>query len=146
MIEDILRLNTPGFKALVEARIHLELESVKWAALRRSETDLENMGEALANYTDKVIRGEEAVQEHLLFHLAIAKASGNTMLNSFMLKITPEIINNFEKHHVCDKDSAFKGIQEHKSILDAIKDQNPERAQKAMKEHFIALYKYCYNR
>ena len=146
MIEDILRLNTPGFKALVESRIHLELESVKWAALRRSETDLENMGEALANYTDKVIRGEEAVQEDLLFHLAIAKASGNTMLNSFMLKITPEIINNFEKHHVCDKDSAFKGIQEHKSILDAIKDQNPERAQKAMKEHFIALYQYCYNR
>ena len=62
-----------------------------------------------------------------------------------MLKITPEIINNFEKHHVCDKDTAFKGIQEHKKILDAIKEMNPEKAKDAMKEHFDVLYQYCYN-
>ncbi|MBL6643647.1 MAG: FadR family transcriptional regulator, partial [Flavobacteriaceae bacterium] len=145
MIEDILRLSTPSFRALVETRINLELEGVKWAAFRRSDADINNMENALANYLDKVIRGEEAVQEDLLFHLAIATASGNAMLNSFMLKITPEIINNFEKHHVCDKDSAFRGIQEHKNILDAIKEKNPEGAEKAMKEHFSALYQYCYN-
>tara|TARA_E500000075_G_C6855561_1_gene252203 strand:- start:57 stop:764 length:708 start_codon:yes stop_codon:yes gene_type:complete len=145
MIEDILRLSTPSFRALVETRINLELEGVKWAAFRRSDADINNMENALANYSDKVIRGEEAVQEDLLFHLAIATASGNAMLNSFMLKITPEIINNFEKHHVCDKDSAFRGIQEHKNILDAIKEKNPEGAEKAMKEHFSALYQYCYN-
>ena len=123
----------------------MELEGVKWAAFRRSDADINNMENALANYSDKVIRGEEAVQEDLLFHLAIATASGNAMLNSFMLKITPEIINNFEKYHVCDKDSAFRGIQEHKNILDAIKEKNPEGAEKAMKEHFSALYQYCYN-
>lgn len=145
MIEDILRLSTPSFRTLVETRINLELEGVKWAAFRRSDADINNMENALANYSDKVIRGEEAVQEDLLFHLAIATASGNAMLNSFMLKITPEIINNFEKHHVCDKDSAFRGIQEHKNILDAIKEKNPEGAEKAMKEHFSALYQYCYN-
>lgn len=145
MIEDILRLSTPSFRDLVETRINLELEGVKWAAFRRSDADINNMENALANYSDKVIRGEEAVQEDLLFHLAIATASGNAMLNSFMLKITPEIINNFEKHHVCDKDSAFRGIQEHKNILDAIKEKNPEGAEKAMKEHFSALYQYCYN-
>lgn len=145
MIEDILRLSTPSFRALVETRINLELEGVKWAAFRRSDADINNMENALANYSDKVIRGEEAVQEDLLFHLAIATASGNAMLNSFMLKITPEIINNFEKHHVCDKDSAFRGIQEHKNILDAIREKNPEGAEKAMKEHFSALYQYCYN-
>ena len=145
MIEDILRLSPPSFRALVETRINLELEGVKWAAFRRSDADINNMENALANYSDKVIRGEEAVQEDLLFHLAIATASGNAMLNSFMLKITPEITNNFEKHHVCDKDSAFRGIQEHKNILDAIKEKNPEGAEKAMKEHFSALYQYCYN-
>jgi GntR family transcriptional repressor for pyruvate dehydrogenase complex len=34
MIEDILRLSTPSFRALVETRINLELEGVKWAAFR----------------------------------------------------------------------------------------------------------------
>ena len=145
MIDDILRLPIPSFKDLVEARIFLELKGVKLAALRRTEDDLINMENALADYSEKVVRGEDAMQEDLLFHLAIAKASGNPTLNTFMLKITPEIINNFEKHHVCDKDTAFKGIQEHKAIIDAIREQNPEAARKAMKVHFKVLYQYCYS-
>ena len=103
------------------------------------------MENALARYSEKVIRGDDAVQEDLLFHLAIAKASANPSLISFMLKITPEIINNFEKHHVCDKNTAFKGIQEHKEILDAIKDKDPKRAKIAMKNHFSVLYQFCYS-
>ena len=145
MIDDILHLPVPSFKDLVEARIFLELKGVKLAALRRTQDDLINLDNALADYSEKVIRGEDAMQEDLLFHLAIAKASGNPTLNTFMLKITPEIINNFEKHHVCDKDTAFKGIQEHKEIIDAIREQNPEVARKAMKVHFKDLYQYCYN-
>ena len=145
MIDDILRLPVPSFKDLVEARIFLELKGVKLAALRRTQDDLINLDNALADYSEKVIRGEDAMQEDLLFHLAIAKASGNPTLNTFMIKITPEIINNFEKHHVCDKDTAFKGIQEHKAIIDAIREQNPEVARKAMKVHFKDLYQYCYN-
>lgn len=145
MIDDILHLPVPSFKDLVEARIFLELKGVKLAALRRTADDLINMENALAEYSEKVVRGEDALQEDLLFHLAIAKASGNPTLNTFMLKITPEIINNFEKHHVCDKDTAFKGIQEHKAIIDAIRDKDTEAARSAMKVHFKALYQYCYN-
>ena len=144
MIDDILKLQEPSFKELVEARIFLELKGVKLAALRRSDDDLKSMEEALAAYSDKVIRGEDAVQEDLLFHLAIARASANPTLISFMLKITPEIINNFEKHHICDKNTAFKGIQEHKDIVDAIRDKDPASAKSAMKEHFKDLYQYCY--
>ena len=145
MIDDILNLPSPNFKELVEARIFLELKGVKLAALRRTEDDLIHLENALAAYSDKVIRGEDAVQEDLLFHLAIAKASGNPTLNTFMLKITPEIITNFEKHHVCDKDTAFKGIQEHKDILDTIRSMDTAEAKNAMKRHFKNLYQYCYS-
>lgn len=145
MIDDILNLPKPTFKELVEARIFLELKAVKLAALRRTEEDLNNIEKALEDYSDKVIRGEDAVQEDLLFHLSIARASANPTLNTFMLKITPEIITKFELHHVCDKDTAFKGIQEHNNILEAIRDQNPNKAKEAMKEHFKDLYQYCYN-
>ena len=145
MIDDILGLPAPSFKNLVEARIFLELKGVKLAALNRTVDDLIHMENSLAEYSEKVIRGEEAVQEDLLFHLAIARASGNPTINTFMLKITPEIITNFEKHHVCDKDTAFNGIKEHKAILDAIKSQNHSEAKNAMKKHFKVLYQYLYN-
>ena len=145
MIEDILRLEEPDFKSLVETRILLELKTVRLAAQRRTKADLNQMQIAFESYKEKVTNGEDAVEEDLLFHLAIAKASGNSTMNTFMLIITPEIITNFEKYHVCDKDLAFRGIKEHSDILEAIKSQNPQLAKEKMKVHFKTLYQYCYN-
>ena len=145
MIDDILNLESPSFKSLVETRILLELKTVRLAALRRTEEDLERIQQALEAYKVKVLKGKDAVQEDLLFHLAIAKASGNSTMNTFMLTITPEIITNFEKHHLCDKGLAQEGIKEHNEIYKAILDQNPKLAKDKMKIHFKTLYQYCYN-
>lgn len=145
MVDDILQLKEPDFKSLVETRILLELKSVRLAALRRTNEELEQIKEALNAYSQKVRKGKDAVEEDLLFHLAIANASGNSTLNTFMLKITPEIITNFEKYHVCDANQAFLGIEEHEAVYDAIVKQDPTVANLKMKEHFKALYQYCYN-
>lgn len=145
MMEDILGLEEPDFKSLVETRILLELKTVRLAALRRTDEDLEAMRSALDAYKSKVLNKEDAVEEDLLFHLAIAKASKNSSMNTFMLIITPEIITNFEKYHVCDSNQSFRGIQEHEDIFQAIKDQDPKRAKEMMKVHFNVLYQYCYH-
>ena len=144
MIDDILRLESSDFKSLVETRILLELKTVRLASLRRTEEDLENIKEALDAYKEKALSGEDAVQEDLLFHLAIAKASGNSTINMFMLTITPQIIIDFGKYHVCNIDQAVVGIQEHNDIYDAIKKQDPVLAKQKMKDHFKILYQYCY--
>jgi GntR family transcriptional repressor for pyruvate dehydrogenase complex len=145
MIEDIVGLQDPSFKSLVETRILLELKTARLAALRRTEEDLDKLKEALEAYKAKVLNGEDAVQEDLLFHLAIAKASGNSTMNTFMLIIIPEIITNFEKYHVCDKSLAEKSIKEHEDIFEAIVAQDPKLAKEKMKVHFKVLYQYCYN-
>ena len=145
MIDDILDLEDPSFKSLVETRILLELKTSRLAAIRRTDEDLKRMRDALDAYTAKVHNGQDAVQEDLLFHLAIAKASQNETMNRIMLIITPGILTNFEKYHVCDKDAAFKGIQEHEDVYQAIKDKNPKLAKEKMKVHFKMLYQYCYN-
>lgn len=145
MIEDILKLDTPDFKSLVETRILLELKTARLAALRRTEENLLEMEATIKAYEDKVRKGEDAVQEDLLFHLAVARASGNSTMITFMLIITPEIITNFEKYHVCDKNQAFLAIEEHWAIYESIKAQNPQLAKQKMKTHFSALYQYLYN-
>ncbi|WP_298487632.1 FadR/GntR family transcriptional regulator [uncultured Maribacter sp.] len=146
MLEDILELEEPDFKSLVETRILLELKTVRLAANRRTEEDLVRLKTALEAYRDKTLKGEDAVQEDLLFHLAIAKASGNSTMNTLMLIITPEIITNFEKYHVCNENQSFLGIQEHQDIYDAIRDQDPQLAKEKMKVHFKTLYQYCYSK
>ena len=145
MMEDILRLEEPDFKSLVETRILLELKTVRLASLRRTEADLEQMEKAMFAHKAKVLNGEDAVQEDLLFHLAIAKACSNSTMNTFMLIITPEIITNFKRYHVCDENQSIQGIQEHEDIFNAIKAQKPQLAKQKMKTHFKMLYQYCYN-
>ena len=145
MMDDILGLEDPDFKSLVETRILLELKTVRLAAKRRTDDDLKSMESALEAFKEKVLNKEDAVQEDLLFHLAIAQACGNSTINRMMLIITPEIINNFEKYHVCDKNQSEKRLKEHQDIFEAIKEQNTQKAKQMMKDHFVELYKYCYN-
>ncbi|WP_418264563.1 FadR/GntR family transcriptional regulator [Flavobacterium faecale] len=147
IIDDILRLGTSDFKSLVETRILIELKTVRLAATRRTEDDIINIKTALDAYAEKVQKGEDAVQEDLIFHLAIAKASGNSTINNLMLIITPEILTNFEKYHVCDKseNEGFDRVKEHTEVFDAIVAQDPQLAKQKMKEHFKALYEYCYS-
>ena len=144
MIDQIVSLPTPDFKSLVETRIFLELKIVKFAAARHTQQDLADIEEALANYREKTLLGEDSVAEDLLFHLAIAKASHNTSLNKLILSITPQIITDFGKYHVCKNNTAVSAIEEHQAIVDAIRAKDPARAEEKMKEHFSVLYQYCY--
>ena len=66
-------------------------------------------------------------------------------MNTFMLTITPQIIIDFEKYHVCYNDLDELRINEHTEIYEAIKKQDPTLAKEMMKKHFKLLYQYCYN-
>lgn len=143
IIKNLLRLDSPDFKSLVQTRILLELKITGLAAVNRTDADLKDMEAALQAYKNKALNKEDAVQEDLLFHLAIAKAGGNTTMNSIMLMITPEIIMNFEKYHICDESLSQNVINEHQAVFDAIKNKDSKLAQEKMKEHFKVLYEYC---
>ena len=144
MIDQIINIPEPDFKSLVETRIFLEIKSVRFAAQRHTSEDLEHIEQALENYQSKTLACEESVEEDLLFHLAIAQASHNPSLNQLMLSITPQIITDFEKYHVCKSDMALNAIKEHEAIVDAIRTKDPDQAELMMKEHFSVLYQYCY--
>ena len=143
MITDILQLKKPDFKSLVESRIMLEMQVVALAAERRTEEHLIHIEEALEAYRLKVESGQEAVEEDLMFHLKISEASCNPVLNTLMLIITPEIITNFEKYHVCKQSMTGDNIIEHQQIYEAIKEKNPEKAKRELQFHFKTLYEYC---
>lgn len=144
MIDQILNLPEPDFKSLVETRIFLEIKSVRFAATRHTAEDLERIEQALEDYRTKTLSGKESVEEDLLFHLAIAQASHNPSLNQLMLSITPQIITDFEKYHVCKSDLALSAIKEHEAIVEAIRTKDPDQAELMIKEHFSVLYQYCY--
>nr|WP_284041136.1 FadR/GntR family transcriptional regulator [Polaribacter sp. Z022] len=143
IIDDIIILKKENFLSLVETRIMLEEKSVELAAKRRKRKDLKNIETALDNYKSKILSGQDALQEDMLFHLAIAKASKNTTINTLLLKITPNIITTFEKTKVNDEFSITYEVNKHEAIFNAIRDKKPKQAVKAIKSHFEMLIKYC---
>lgn len=139
LIGDVLKLEKADFTALVETRLILEIQAATLAANRRSEMDLVELANALDAYEDRIRGGHPAMEEDLLFHLKIAKASKNTVLKSLMLIITPDILRNYVEFKVCDAETEFKAFYEHQTILEHIRARDGEAAGIAMQRHLQAV-------
>lgn len=145
IMEDLLNIKDQDFTSLIETRELLELQIVGLAAERRSEEELELIEDKFNNYKTKFLNGEDAFQEDLLFHLSIARACGNSTLNTLMLQITPKLIKAYQNNRVCNKGEFMidinkfidlKELRRHQEIYDAIKGKNAPLAIEKMKIHF----------
>ncbi|MEO0898135.1 MAG: FadR/GntR family transcriptional regulator [Bacteroidota bacterium] len=142
LISDVLRIEDSDFASLVETRVVLEQHAAQLAAERRTDEDIVNIRKALKAYVEKVEKGEVAIEEDLMFHLAIAEASKNTVLKSLMLIITPDIIHNFNKLEICNDGNIQKTLEEHNLIVEHIINQSPAESSIAMRAHLLDVLEY----
>lgn len=146
IVDEIISLDNPSFNELVETRISLELKTVWLAALRRSDNDLKKIEETLNAFKIKITNGDDYLEEDLLFHLAIAKASKNSTMVSLMLLLTPPILTTYERKTVCEGDQVDSEIVKHENIYLAIKAKDPKLATEMMNDHFFKLSKHIKNK
>lgn len=146
LITDVLRLEKSDFGSLVETRVILETSSARLAAEKRTDEDVLALEEALDAFESKIKAGSSAVEEDLMFHLKIAAASKNTVLNSLMAIITPDIINSYVELQVCSDEHNAKVIEEHRLIVQHIKEQNGEEASNSMRRHLQDVVEFSNKR
>lgn len=142
LITDVLQIEESDFHSLVETRVTLEKKAASLAALRRTSDDIVTLTNALNAYETKLMNGQLAIEEDLMFHIKIAEASKNNVLKSLMMIITPDIVKNFITLKVCDEAKNQKTIEEHRMILDDIIDQNESAAAKAMELHLNDVFEF----
>ncbi len=142
IITDVLKIEKSDFKSLVDTRILLEKEAARLAAIHRTTEDIRSITDALLKYEHKLSMNKDAVEEDLMFHVKIAEASGNTVLKSLMLIITPDIVKSMKEFKICNEVSNHKTITEHRQILDSIINQKPEEAINAMEIHLDDVLKF----
>ena len=116
-----------------------------FAANRRTEKNLEKIKNALDAFKKKILQGNDSLQEDLLFHLEIAKASNNSVMNTLILLITPEIIGSYDQDRICEGDEAWSEVKKHEDIYLAIKERNPQLAKEKMEIHFTRLKEYLHS-
>ncbi|WP_316813342.1 FadR/GntR family transcriptional regulator [Pedobacter heparinus] len=140
IITDIIKFNKEDFNALLEARYYLELDAVKLAAERRTAQDLVNLKEALIDYENKTNNNQDAVEEDMLFHIAIARASKNSVIESMILILIPDLIKSIVENKICGDNRGKLAIAEHRNILTAIENQDIDAAENAVATHLNDMF------
>ena len=139
-VRNYLMTNPFSLLQLMEVRTPIEVEVARLAAERREEKHLDSMEKSFQIMSTDSNSVEEYANADEAFHKAIIDASGNPlfgiMIHSIMgnLHISRQLaIRHFGIEVV---------IQEHGSVFEAIKNQQPSIAATKMKEHMEgALYR-----
>lgn len=140
LIKDVLNLQDYDFFSLVETRILLEENAISMCAQRRTKDDLVMIEKAHANFL-KYWDSEERVSYDFAFHRAIAEASHNPVVKAMLLIITPDILHVYNKERFCAPSKTV--VEEHIAMLDAIREQDAEKAVKLMRQHMQGVLEFA---
>ncbi|HEY1199344.1 MAG TPA: FadR/GntR family transcriptional regulator [Niastella sp.] len=135
VLTDIINFNKDDFSALIEARYYMEINAARLAAIRRTDEDLELLRSAVADYDNKVNNKQDAVQEDMFIHLRIANATKNSVFESMLLMLLPDIIKNIIDQKICGDNRGVQAMAEHHEILQAIENKDADAAGAAMAAH-----------
>jgi len=108
---------------------------VRLAAERRTEHDVTELRAALEDYELKIEQNLNAVEEDMLFHIKIAEATKNSVIESMMIVLVPDLIKNIIDNNICGKDRSKIAVNEHREIFKAIEERDIDAAENAMAAH-----------
>jgi DNA-binding FadR family transcriptional regulator len=128
------------FADMWETRIALETKLAALAAERAGQQDLERL-ETLLKDMQASLAGRSApsyTELDLEFHFAVADAAKNRMLRELLVPIRGMMHEWIAKSHQLPGKKE-NSLGEHRRILDAIRQRDPEKAGKAMEAHLLTF-------
>jgi GntR family transcriptional repressor for pyruvate dehydrogenase complex len=126
--------------AVLELRMGLETEAAGLAALRRTDTNLQIMRDALDSFAEALEAGRDAVNDDFHFHQEIARATQNPhygeLIGALGFTIIPRARLEPARPTGDERLAYLRGVNaEHKNIYQSIANQDPEAARAAMRMH-----------
>ena len=120
---------------LMEFRLLLEVETAGLAAKMAKEGELQAMQEAMELHVKAIETDKTTIKADMLFHQAIAMATGNGVL----VKVYDGISDLLEslKQDLSGVESKQKSLAFHRKIYQAIKQGDENEAKVVMKEHLL---------
>lgn len=134
----------PETLELLELRIAIEVESAAIASYRRSSEQEAQIRLANQRMGKLIASGEGTVEADFAFHMAIAVATNNRFYVEVLGHFGPKAIPRGQfptLPEATDPTYLERVHTEHAAILEAISDQDPDRARAAMRTHLMASQK-----
>ncbi len=129
-----LMLGQPRIHDLVEMRQFLEIDSARLAAERATDEDIATLARQIDRMGHSVDDFSAFVELDVNFHLEVARAAKNSVLSE-VLNSVRSLLHVWIERTSNDKAVTVAAVTEHTAIFEAIRDHDPEAAERAMREH-----------
>ena len=132
----VANISVKDLMDVLEIRASLEGLGASLAAERRTEEDIKNLEEIEEEFEQAVITQDidMLLKKDIEFHECIFKAANNKKLEK-MINSLWEQVQRFRITYVSDSNASLSLIDEHRIILNAIKEGNVADGKKAAIEH-----------
>lgn len=130
-----------GPAELFEIRSLLECFAARKAAERAGPDDVTEILKWHSEFRARADAGMRGLEEDHLLHLAIAKASGNSVCLALTSYFTPQIISLNADFAESDPDRFRRTFAEHDGIVRAILSRDPDASGEAMRRHMEEAWK-----
>jgi|GEM_PF-3712276 len=131
-----------GVSHLLEVRKVLEAEAAWLAALRADAHHLAALREDMAVMERAVEAGGAVDAADAGFHLHVAVASGNPLLERIMdgiFAVLDEVVRPGRQEMVSADDKRQSFVEQHREVLEGLEARDPERARQAMYVHLALV-------
>lgn len=138
----LLQVDNTILFEMLEVRLILESQCAALAALRASGRDIEKMARALDAMKAADDDEEAGLQADLAFHMAIAEAAHNSVLEQLIASLTPHMRNTIEvtrNHRLSSTVNITRTFAEHKAIFIAISRGESDKAKVLMEDHIRTI-------
>ena len=143
---DSMALFLDGFgqqlRNMLVTRSILEPEVAALAAKNATQDDIDAIGQIVAETAQLRQSGQSIAKTDAPFHIAIAKATGNPVLEAVMQMIRADRDYSPEIESIIDA-SSMNTPSDHLSIYNAIAQRNEKEARRIMKNHIQNLIEQC---
>ncbi len=126
---------------LFEIRALLEAFAARKAAERAGADDITEILKWHSEFRIRADAGQRGLEEDHLFHLAIARASGNPVCLALTSYFTPQIISLNADYAESDPDRFRRTFAEHDAIVRSILAGDSDASAEAMRSHMEEAWK-----
>ena len=128
---------------LIETRLMLESQTAYLAAQRAGKASLQEIEHAIQQMAKHLDQPEKYLEFDLQFHLAIARATENSILFN-LVSMTRGYLQEWIKESLAESRGSRRelraklSVREHKKILEALRKGHAESARQAMTDHILS--------
>lgn len=136
-IAKMVQFGQRDFRELVDARALIEPFNAYHAAHNATEEELLTIGTILSELDRKVAKSVFDVELECSFHLEIARAAHNRVLENTIGAILPGLMTLLNEMDMSREERYRESNSEHHLLFDALTQRDPAAAEEAMRTHMV---------